>query len=271
MSMHKKKIISCLALLIFILIFSGVKYSASSKDVKINWSELRRKIENKYRKYSEVIEDATFYVNTKAEALKLNIVSESRILKKGDKFRLDVYLVEPEMPRDLQNVVVNDGKNTWLISSYYGRIKLSPAEEVEVQYLANWWKQLPESGKIINVVNIDGRKCYQVEFNGEEDPAFNMIWIDCKDLVLVRSIYNVSEKRSLRWEYSDFRKVKDFWSFPFQSKLFFNDKLRTYSIVKSSNVNSGIKDKVFNPNAIAPRRLNMSDLLKLKRLILNND
>jgi outer membrane lipoprotein-sorting protein len=117
------------------------------------------------------------------------MVSEIKMLKKGEKFKMETKIEAPEtpeMPAGMETVIIYDGTDTWMVSSFMGKKKLSPEEGREYQKERNWRELVSEKGKIVGTQKVGGRECYVVEMEEEGESPFTKLWLDKKNLDLTK-------------------------------------------------------------------------------------
>jgi len=110
------------------------------------------------------------------------MTEEIKMLKKGKKFRIETTMQMPEVPdmpeeMALTNVIIYDGKDSWMISPFMGKQKLPYEEGKEYQTGMGWWELISEKAKIVGTEKVGGRECYVVEIKEEESP-FTRMWLD---------------------------------------------------------------------------------------------
>ena len=76
----------------------------------------------------------------------------------------------PEMPEEmvLTQIIICDGKDTWMISPFMGKQKLSYEEGREYQMGTDWWKFISEKTKVVGVERVGERECYVLDVEEEE-------------------------------------------------------------------------------------------------------
>ncbi len=97
-------------------------------------STLIKEVEERYAKFEEEVKDMTMVHDTVTTEPKMT--SQMKTFKKGKKFRLEMktqMLEVADMPEgmgmaEMEFIVIYDGKDTWMISSFTGKKKLTDVE-----------------------------------------------------------------------------------------------------------------------------------------------
>jgi len=230
-----------------------------------NLSNLVKKAKTKYAKFEQVIKDMKIVKETKIIGNETGMISESKVFKKGKKFRVETTMQMPQsssMPGGMKTIVIYDGKDTWMISSMMGRRKLSDEDSRKYQREEDWWKTLSDA-KITDTEMIGKHKCYVIKIKNEEEAGFSKIWLDKKLLNLIKAEAKGKDGSTMVWINSDFRKIKGEWEMPYKTEIYANGKLFTVSTVKSLVINKGISDNLFNPDKVKMEGpSNMQEMMK---------
>ncbi|MFB0527524.1 MAG: outer membrane lipoprotein-sorting protein [bacterium] len=233
-------------------------------------SGLLKELEAKYAKFEEEIKDMSTVQEIKMVTPEGEIVSEMQMLRKGEKFRMDTTMQmsqAPDMPEgmgEMKTIVIYDGKDTWMISSFMGKKKLSGEEEKQYQRERNWWKLISEKAKIVGTEKVGKRECYVVEIEDNKEYPFTKLWLDKKNLVLIKGESKGRERETILLINSDFKKIKGDWEMPYKTEMHADGKLMSTSVVKSLKINEGISDDLFDPNKVKIERkgYGMREMLK---------
>jgi len=220
----------------------------------------------KYAKFEEEVKDITIVQEMKMVTEEGEITEEMKMLKKGKKFRIENVMQMPEVPEipeemALTNVIIYDGKDTWMISPFMGKQKLPYEEGKEYQAGMGWWELISEKAKIVGTKKVGGRECYVVEIK-EEESAFTRLWLDKKNLVLIKYESKEAEGETTLLVYSDFRKIKDNWEMPYKTQMYVDGKLMGTFLIKSLEINKGLSDELFDPDKVKVKGFNMEEMMK---------
>jgi len=232
-------------------------------------SRLLKELEAKYAKFEEEIKDMTIVQEINAVTPEGEMVSEMQMLRKGEKFRMDTAMdmsQAPDMPEgmgEMKTIVIYDGKDTWMISSFTGKKKLSGEVEKQYQREKNWWKLISEKAKIVGTEKVDKRECYVVKIEDKEYP-FTRLWLDKRNLVPIKGESEGTEGETILLIHSDFKKIKGVWEMPYKTEIYADSKLMSTSLVKSLEINKGLSDDLFDPDKvkIETKGLGMREMMK---------
>jgi len=233
-----------------VLLFTVVILLAGlSRGFTQDWSSILKQAEAKYAKFENEVKDMTIVQEMKVVAPEGEMVSEIKMLKKGEKFRMETRMrapEAPEMPEGIETVVIYDGKDTWMISPLMGKKKLSGEEGKEYQKERNWWELVSEKAKIVGTEKVGERECYVVQREEGGEYPFTKLWLDKKNLNLTKGESKGPKKETIVWILSDFRKIKGDWEMPYKTEVYMDDKLISTSLVKTLEINQGLSDDLFN-------------------------
>jgi len=230
-----------------------------------NWPSLLKKVKAKYADFEKKITDITIVQEMKMLAGEREFSSESKLFKKGNRFRMEAKIQAPGMPAStgaVETVIIFDGEDTWMIAPVIGKTKLSDKEERQYQTEKDWWKFIPDEGKVIGSERAGKRNCFLIEFADGEDSPFDRIWLDKKSLVLVKAEGKMPEGQTMQWINSDFRKIKGGWEHAYKTEVYVDNNLLFRTTVKSLDVNKGLSDDLFNPAKTQSKGLNLKGMLK---------
>ena len=230
-----------------------------------DWSSILEQAEAKYAKFEKEIKDMTIVQEMKEITPEGEMTSETKMLRKGNKFRMDTTTQMPEtpdMPEGMETVIIYDGKDTWMISSFMGKKKLSGEEEKEYQIERDWWDLVSEKAKIVGTEKVDKRECYVVEMEEGGESPFTKLWFDKKNLDLIKYEVNGPEGETIVLIYSDFRKIKGDWEMPYKIEFYMDDKLMSTSLIKSLELNTGLSDDLFDPNKVKVKGFDVEEMMR---------
>ena len=223
-------------------------------------SSILKELEAKYVKFEEEIKDMTTVQEMNVVTPEGEMVSEMQMLRKGEKFRMDTTIEMsqvPDMPEgmgEMKTIIIYDGKDTWMISSFTGKKKkLSGEVEKQYQRERNWWKLISEKAKIAGTEKVGKRDCYVVEIQEEEYP-FTKLWLDKTNLVLIKGESKGTEGETILLICSDFKKIKGGWEMPYKTEIYADGELMSTSLVKSLKINKGLSDDLFDPKKVKIKR-----------------
>ncbi|NIM20516.1 MAG: outer membrane lipoprotein-sorting protein [Candidatus Latescibacteria bacterium] len=231
-----------------------------------NWQNILEKTKAKYANYENEIQDMITLQEIQMMTPGRVLTADSKMFKKGEKFRMESVVEMPEMPKEMggmRTVVINDGKATWMISSILGKQKLSGEEEAQYQTEGDWWGFLTEKAKLIGSERIDSRTCHVVEIEEGRGVPYSKIWIDEKHLVLVRANSKGPQGQHIQMDFSDFRKIGSGWEIPYKTDVYMDGDLISTVLVKAIEINKGLSDELFDPENADVEGPSMQDMMRM--------
>ena len=236
-----------------------------------------KEAEAKYAKFEEEIKDMTIVQEMKMVTSEGEMVSEMQMLKKGKKFRIETTIEVPESSETpegmggIETIIIYDGEDTWMISPFMGKKKLSGDEEKQYQRERNWWELVSEKAEIVGTEKVGKRVCYVVEIKEEEEFPFTKVWLDKTDLVLIKSESKKPEEKTVLLVYSDFRKIKGDWEMPYKSKIYVDGEPTTTFVVKSLEINKGLSDDLFDPDKVKVKIKGLDIQEMMRKMMLQKE
>ena len=252
-----------LLIMILVSLALGVSHALAA-----DWPSILKQGKAKYAKFEKEVKDMTIMQETKmviSEKDKKEMTSEMKILRKGEKFRMETKMQMPDMPEamgEMETVIIYDGEDLWMISSFLGKKKLSDEEAHEYQTERNWWDLISEKAKIVGTEKVDKRECYVVETKEEKEFPFTRIWLDKKSLDLIKGERKQPKEETMLWVHSDFKKVKGDWEMPYKTEIYTGEKLVSTSLVKSLEINKGLSDDLFDPDKVKVKGFDIQEMMK---------
>jgi len=246
--------INCTGVRVVLLVLVSLTL-AVSQGLTQDLSSILKEAEAKYAKFKEEIKDMTAVQEMKMVTSEGEMISEMEMLRKGEKFRMDTTIEmsqAPDMPEGMgetKTITIYDGKDTWMISPFMGKKKLSGEEEKQYQRERNWWELISEKAKIAGTEKVGKRECYVVKIQEEEYP-FTRLWLDKTNLVLIKGESKGTEGETILLVHSDFRKIKGDWEMPYKTEIYADGELMSTSLVKSLEINKGLSDDLFDPDKV---------------------
>jgi len=231
-----------------------------------DWSSILEQAEAKYAKFESEVKDMTIVQEMKMVTPEGEMVSEIKMLKKGEKFRMETKMEAPETPEmpegmaGMETVVIYDGKDTWMISPFLGKKKLSGEEEKQYQKERDWWKLVSEKAKIVGTEKVGERECYVVQMEEEKEFPFTRLWLDKKNLDLTKGESKRRKGETIVWIHSDFRKIKGDWKMPYKTEIYADGKLMSTSLVKTLEINQGLSDDLFDPAKVKIKGFSIQEM-----------
>lgn len=170
------------------------------------------------------------------------------IYRKGDKLRIESTVmipgVQPKGAGGLTTVLLWDGASAWMITPS-GQKKIPGVNRGSFEAENNWWKEIAHGAKITGEQTVNGRQCYVME-NPGRDARFCHMWIDKRDLVMVKAQARSPEGKKLEWLFSDFKKTGG-WEVPFRTETFVEGQPVSTSVIQSYELGRELPDSLFEP------------------------
>jgi outer membrane lipoprotein-sorting protein len=249
----------------------------------LTWGELKAQIEAKYGSFAKEIKDMEMVMEAETkgmEGMQGPGPSEIKMLRKGDKYRIEAKMSMPEgagMPEgmgDMTNIMIFDGKDLWSVNQFAGKTKIQADADAAKGDQMSWWKDMPENGKIIGSEKVAGKDCYVVEAwdidtssvtTGEKNKIKG--WIEKGTLLLIQSEFKGAKDETFKAVNSNFQKVKN-WELPYTTEIYAGGELMTKNTIKTLKINQGLSDDLFNADKVKvegkgmPGMPNMKDMMK---------
>jgi outer membrane lipoprotein-sorting protein len=220
------------------------------------WSSIHKKLKGKYASFEKEVKDMTIVQEMQIHHDKNQVVSKNKVYSKGKKHRVETSIPTPadaENPagtKTMKTIFISDGRNEWVISPFMGKKKLSPKEQKNYQTGANWYDQLPTKAKITGTEKIGKHNCYVVEFKPTDSFSFTKIWLEKKNLLLIKALGQGEKERVLSIINSDFKKIKGIWKIPYKTQIYSGKQLSSTLLVRSLKLNKGLSDDLFDPDKV---------------------
>ena len=249
---------------IILLLVVGQGFSQSVSDIL-------KKAESNYKNFDQNFKDMAMIFDAKIYTPEGEMTSEMKLFTKGEKSRSEIVMKFPEsagMPEgmgSMQTIIIFDGQDTWMISSFAGKKKLTNEEaEEQMQYQTgmNWWRSISDKAKYVGIERINNRECYVLEIEAEVDSLYNKIWVDKNNLFLVQTENKSDTGETMRMIFSDFRKIKDNWELAYKTEGFLDEEPMMTILLKSFETNQGLSDDLFDADKVEVSGPNMQEMMQ---------
>ena len=253
-------------LVVSVILFLGVGQGFSQ-----SVSDILRKAESNYKNFNQDFKDMAMVFDAKIYTPQGEMTSEMKLFTKGEKSRSEIVMQFPEsagMPEgmgSMQTIIIFDGQDTWMISSFAGKQKLTSEEaEEQTQYQTgmNWWQSISDKAKYIGIEKINNRECYVLEIEAGGDSHYSKIWVDKKSLFLIKTESKNDSGETMRMIFSDFRKIKNNWELPYKTEGFMDEVQTMTILLKSFAINQGLPDDLFDVNKVELSGPNMQEMMQ---------
>ena len=255
-------ILSVVGIILFLVVGQGFSQSVS---------DILRKAENNYKNFNQDFKDMAMVFDAKIYTPEGEMTSEMKLFTKGEKSRSEIVMQFPGdagMPEgmgNMQTIIIFDGQDTWMISPFVGKKKLTTEqaeEQMQYQMGMNWWRSISDKAKYIGIERINNRECYVLKIEAEGDSLDTKIWVDKNNLFLVQTENKNDSGETMRMIFSDFRKIKGSWELAYKTEGFLNEEPMMTILLKSFETNQGLSDDLFDINKVELSGPNMQEMMQ---------
>jgi outer membrane lipoprotein-sorting protein len=257
--------------LVILLVVSVTLFFAIGQSFSQSLSDILREAESNYENFNQDFKDMSIVFDAKIYTPEGEMTSEMKLFTKGEKSRSEIVMQFPEaagMPEgmgSMQTIIIFDGQDTWMISPFVGKNKLTTKQvEEQMQYQAgmNWWRSISDKAKYIGIERINNRECYVLEVEAGGASLYSRIWVDKNNLFLVQTEGKNDSGETIRMIFSDFRKIKDNWELPYKTEGFMDEVQMMTILLKSFEINQGLSDDLFDVNKVEVSGPNMQEMMQ---------
>ena len=255
-------ILSVVGVILFLVVGQGFSQSLS---------DILRKAESNYKNFNQDLKDMAMVFDAKIYTPEGEMITEMKLFTKGEKSRSETLMKFPEsagMPEGMGSmlvIVISDGQDTWMISPFVGKKKLTTEqaeEQMQYQMGMNWWRSISDKAKYIGIERINNRECYVLKIEAEGDSLDTKIWVDKNNLFLVQTENKSDSGKTMRMIFSDFRKIKDNWELAYKTEGFTDGEPFMTILLKSFEINQGISDDLFDVDKVEVSGPNMQEMMQ---------
>ncbi len=256
---------------VILLVVSVILFSAIGQGFSQSLSDILREAESNYKNFNQNFKDMAIVFDTKIYTPEGEMTSEMKLFTKGEKSRSEIKMQIPEaagMPEGMRSilvVVIFDGQDTWMISPFMGKKKLTNVQAEEQMYYQmgmNWWKSISDKAKYIGIERVNNRECYVLEIETGGASLYSRIWVDKNNLFLVQTEGKNDSGQTMRIIFSDFRKIKDNWELPYKTEGLMDEVQMMTILLKSFEINQGLSDDLFDVNKVEVSGPNIQEMMQ---------
>jgi outer membrane lipoprotein-sorting protein len=206
----------------------------------------------RYENYTKSFQDMTTQMQTQISTPNGPMTQDLALFAKGAKFRAETTMNIPGLPAGMEGMngmkttVISDGTDAWVISPMTGRMRVPRADTGQYRQDSAYWDQLSDRAKLVGSETIQGRDCYVIETEAEGNNPPVRMWLDKKDLVMMKT-ESVTQQGRFEMVFSDFRDVKGGWKMPFKIDSAMNGVPFSTTSIQSIDFNRGLPDEMFDP------------------------
>lgn len=256
---------------VILLVVSVTLFFAIGQGFSQSLSDILRKAESNYINFNQNFKDMSIVFDAKIYTTEGEMTSEMKLFTKGEKSRSEIVMQFPEaagMPEgmgSMQTIIIFDGQDTWMISPFVGKNKLTARQaEEQMQYQTgmNWWRSISDKAKYVGIERINNRECYVLEIEAEGASLYSRIWVDKNNLFLVQTEGKNDSGETMRMIFSDFRKIKDNWELPYKTEGFMDEVPMLTILLKSFEINQGLSDDLFDVDKVEVSGPNIQEMMQ---------
>jgi len=257
--------------LVVLSVVSVILFLVAGQGFSQSLSDILKKAESNYKNFNQDFKDMAIVFDAKMYTPEGEMTSEMKLFTKGEKSRSETLVQFPEsagMPEGMNSmlvIVISDGQDTWMISPFVGKKKLTSEQaEEQMQYQTgmNWWKFVSDKTKYVGMERIGNRECYLLELEVERESPYRRLWVDKDRLFLIQAEGDSSDGNKVRTTFSDFRKAKGSWELPYKIEVFINEVQTMTVLTKSLKINQGLSDDLFDADKVEVSGLNIQEMMQ---------
>ena len=227
--------------LVSLLLFVGFSYSETTEDI-LNKIKTQYKDSENGIKTTE-IEQTITVINKKEK-----IITNSKMQRKDDKFRMEMLIPLEEGQPPMVTVVLYDGEDIWTLLPMIGKQKISgkAVKKYENEKSGLWWDKI-EDMEYVGDEKIDGQDCY-ILVEKEEVVEVNRMWINKEGLYPMKSEASMG-KDKITTLYTDIKTIEGY-KMPCKYSIYEKEKLISELEIKSMKINIELSDDLFDPEKL---------------------
>ena len=198
----------------------------------------------------------------------------SKMIRKGDKWRMDATMTVPEgqvtmngqaMPAGggMETTVLFDGQHIW--TSVMGmKMKMPKDQATEQLSFSQYWTEPPAGSEVTGEETVNGRDCYVVVYPKiDQTESETTIWLDKDYYVNVKSESKMGGKL-VKTLFDDFKPVADGYVLPYSAVVYSDDEKTADVKITNVELNKGVDESLFDAATLGGGEMNM-DLEKLMK------
>ena len=237
------------------------------------WASVHKKLKEKYASFKKEVKDITIVQEMQIQHGKTQVISKNKVYRKGKKYRIETSIPTPSdaettgKMKQMKTIFIFDGRNEWVISPFMGKKKIPPKEQKNYQIGTNWYDQLPTKAKITGSEKIGKHNCYVIEFKPNDSFSFTKIWIEKKNLLLIKAQGQEKKERVLSIINSDFKKIKGIWEMPYKTNVYYDKQLMSTLVVQSLKLNQELSNDLFDPDKVTTKGSSMPNMPNMQEMM----
>jgi outer membrane lipoprotein-sorting protein len=159
----------------------------------------------------------------------------------------------------MQTIIIDNGKETWMINPFAGKQKLDEAQAAQQELPHDCWGFTAENSHITGDTTFQDQPCYVVELS--RDSVKHRLWLD-KESLQVLGGESADGSSAVNWRLSDFRPVTATYKHPYKVEMFEGDVLISTMTVRSVAVNTNLADDLFDVDKVEAPQIDMQELMR---------
>ena len=225
-------------------------------------SSILKAAQEKSSQFDREIKNMVMVQEIRTQAGPNPMLSENKVIKMGDKFRVETNMEAPGMGK-MKTIIIHDGKDTWMISPFTGKQKLPDSEAGTHQSQKHWWDFISDKSTLVGNQKVGGRNCHVIEITGDSQLPFSKIWLDRNSLVMVQAESQSPDGSTTRLVYSNFKKIQGGLEIPYKTEVYTGQNLMSTTLIKTLEVNQAVSPSLFDPTQVKAPQMNMQDMMKM--------
>ena len=218
------------------------------------------KIKAKDAKMESEFKDIKIVMESKMTSEGMEMSNTMQIVMKGKKKRSEISMM------GMKTIVINDGKDIWMIGAQQGKRKLNDESEAGGNQSAfDWVEDLRAEGAKVTEADVNGKKCYALEGKGKQGNEGKW-FVDKTSLSLLKYEGKVKGNMVVIVN-SDFKKIKGEFEMPYKMESTMDGKPLMISVVKSVEFNKGVDDGIFNIDSVKQEDLGKMDMEMMMKMM----
>ena len=217
-----------------------------------------KKMKARDAKMESMAKDVTLTMDSKIVAEGMEMKNTMQVIMKGKKKMTEVSMM------GMKTIVVNNGTEIWMVGAQQGKKKLNDENEAG-QTPFGWADNMKAESLKLTEETVNDKKCFVLD--GQDKKGNQGKWfIDKASLALVKYETKQNGKNMVLMN-SDFKKVKGEIEMPYKMEFTTDGKPTMTSVIKSIELDKGVKDEIFNVDSIKQEELGKMDMEQMMKMM----
>ncbi|OGF50097.1 MAG: hypothetical protein A2044_05070 [Candidatus Firestonebacteria bacterium GWA2_43_8] len=226
--------------------------SACTQVFAEDFPSIVKRAKERNKRFINIVKDITIKQETTTNTEKGDMTSEMEVIKKGDKIRTNTTVninTKKEMP-PMTMAYINDGKDAWMISPMMGKQRLN-IDQDNNQSQKDWLERISDKATLSGSEKVNGRNCYVLNV---ENSNIKKMWIDKKNLVLVKEESRNKDGKMFSVSCSNFKKIIEDYEIPYKMEMVLEGKNFGTVTIRSIELNKNVSDDLFDADKAAGKQ-----------------